>query len=468
MKIYNSFTSTKEEFVPRIPGKVGIYVCGITTYDYLHLGHARMLVAFDIVTRYLRASGYKVDYVRNITDIDDKIINRASENGELYSDLTARFIDAMHEDEAALGVLPPDQEPRATGHIDEIVALIQTLVEKDHAYPAANGDVYFSVSSFADYGRLSKKKMDELLDGARIEVGELKRDPRDFVLWKHAEEGAVGWDSPWGYGRPGWHIECSAMSGCCLGENFDIHGGGSDLLFPHHENEVAQSEAANGVKFANLWMHNGALRIDNEKMSKSLGNFFTVREVLKLYDAEVLRHLLIASHYRSAINYSEQSLKQSESVLERFYNALKGLDTSGAKSLANSRHEKAFKAAMDDDFNTAGAFSALMEIVKEINNLKPQASPESEERANQLGALLIRLGAVLGLLQRTPEDFLRRDIDDDVDAAHIEALIAARAQARSDRDWALADQIRDELSALNVVVEDGGASGSGWRIEKPE
>ena len=258
------------------------------------------------------------------------------------------------------------------------------------------------------------------------------------------------------------------MSGCCLGENFDIHGGGSDLLFPHHENEVAQSEAANGVKFANLWMHNGPLRIDNEKMSKSLGNFFTVREVLKLYDAEVLRHLLIASHYRSAINYSEQSLKQSESVLERFYNALKGLDTSGAKSLANSRHEKAFKAAMDDDFNTAGAFSALMEIVKEINNLKPQASPESDERANQLGALLIRLGAVLGLLQRTPEDFLRRDIDDGVDAAHIEALIAARAQARNDRDWALADQIRDELSALNVVVEDGGASGSGWRIEKPE
>ncbi|MDB2553513.1 cysteine--tRNA ligase [Gammaproteobacteria bacterium] len=468
MKIYNSFTGTKEEFVPRQPGKVGIYVCGITTYDYLHLGHARMLVAFDIVTRYLRSSGYEVDYVRNITDIDDKIINRANENGELYSDLTARFIDAMHEDEAALGVLPPDQEPRATGHIDEIVTLIQTLVEKDHAYPAANGDVYFSVSSFADYGRLSKKKMDELLDGARIEVGELKRDPRDFVLWKHAEEGAVGWDSPWGYGRPGWHIECSAMSGCCLGENFDIHGGGSDLLFPHHENEVAQSEAANGVKFANLWMHNGPLRIDDEKMSKSLGNFFTVREVLKRYDAEVLRHLLIASHYRSAINYSEQSLKQSESVLERFYNALKGLETGSAKSLANSRYEKAFKAAMDDDFNTAGAFGALMDIVKEINQLKPQASPEAEERASQLGALLIRLGAVLGLLQRAPEDFLRRDIDDGVDAAHIEGLIAARAQARSDRDWALADQIRDELSELNVVVEDGGAGGSGWRIEKPE
>ncbi len=467
MQIYNSFTQRKEEFVPREAGKVGIYVCGITTYDYLHLGHARMLVAFDIVTRYLRSRGLEVDYVRNITDIDDKIINRAKENGELFSELTARFISAMHEDEAALGVLPPDQEPRATGHIGEIVALIQTLVDKDHAYPASNGDVYFSVTSFADYGRLSKKKMDELLDGARIEIGELKRDPRDFVLWKRAEEGAVGWDSPWGYGRPGWHIECSAMSSCCLGDNFDIHGGGSDLLFPHHENEIAQSEAANGVKFANLWMHNGPLRIDNEKMSKSLGNFFTVREVLKVYDAEVLRHLLIASHYRSAINYSDQGLKQSESTLERFYNALKGLDIENAKTLANSRYEKAFVAAMDDDFNTAEAFGVLMDVVKEVNQLKAEPSEANTELAGQLGALLVRLGAILGILQRAPEDFLRRGMDAGVDAEHIEALIAAREQARADKNWAEADRIRDELAALHVVVEDGARGGSGWRIEQP-
>jgi len=466
MKIYNSFTQTKEEFVPREAGKVGIYVCGITTYDYLHLGHARMLVAFDVVTRYLRSKGFSVEYVRNITDIDDKIINRANENGEHFTDLTSRFIDAMHEDESALGVLPPDQEPRATAHIGEIVSLIQTLIEKDHAYPAANGDVYFSVSSFDDYGKLSKKKMDELLDGARIEIGELKRDPRDFVLWKRAEEGGVGWDSPWGYGRPGWHIECSAMSSCCLGDTFDIHGGGSDLLFPHHENEIAQSEAATGVKFANLWMHNGPLRVDNEKMSKSLGNFFTVREVLKVYDAEVLRHLLIASHYRSAINYSEQSLQQSESTLERLYNALKGLDTAGAKMLTNSRFEKAFVAAMDDDFNTAEAFAVLMDVVKEINRLKAESESDLGT-VNQLGALLVRLGSVLGILQRTPEAFLRRGMDESVDANHIEALIAARKQARADKNWAEADRIRDELAALHVVVEDGASGGSGWRIDAP-
>jgi cysteinyl-tRNA synthetase len=466
MKIYNSFTQTKEEFVPREAGKVGIYVCGITTYDYLHLGHARMLVAFDVVTRYLRSKGFSVEYVRNITDIDDKIINRANENGEHFTDLTSRFIDAMHEDESALGVLPPDQEPRATAHIGEIVSLIQTLIEKDHAYPAANGDVYFSVSSFDDYGKLSKKKMAELLDGARIEIGELKRDPRDFVLWKRAEEGGVGWDSPWGYGRPGWHIECSAMSSCCLGDTFDIHGGGSDLLFPHHENEIAQSEAATGVKFANLWMHNGPLRVDNEKMSKSLGNFFTVREVLKVYDAEVLRHLLIASHYRSAINYSEQSLQQSESTLERLYNALKGLDTAGAKTLTNSRFEKAFVAAMDDDFNTAEAFAVLMDIVKEINRLKAESESDLGT-VNQLGALLVRLGSVLGILQRTPEAFLRRGMDESVDANHIEALIAARKQARADKNWAEADRIRDELAALHVVVEDGASGGSGWRIDAP-
>lgn len=461
LTIYNSLTQTKEEFKPINEGKIGIYVCGITTYDYLHLGHARMMVAFDVVTRYLRARGFEVNYVRNITDIDDKILNRASENGELFSDLTDRFIEAMHEDEAALAVLPPDVEPRATGHITEIVDMIKLLVEKDMAYKADNGDVYFSVMSFPGYGKLSKKKMDELLDGARIEVGELKKDPRDFVLWKSSPDDGVGWDSPWGYGRPGWHIECSAMSTCCLGDNFDIHGGGSDLLFPHHENEVAQSEAATGTRFANVWMHNGPLRVDNEKMSKSLNNFFTVREILEDYDAEVVRHLLIASHYRSPINYSEQSLGQSTSVLERFYNCLKGLDIENAKSLTNSRFEKAFFAAMDDDFNTPEAFSVLFEMVKEINKNK---EPDSG-LANQLGALLVRLANLLGLLQSTPEEFLRRNVATDVDEQEIDQLIAARKQARADKDWARADEIRDQLAAMKVVVEDG-ADGSGWRIER--
>jgi len=461
IKIYNSLTHKKEEFKPREAGKVGIYVCGITTYDYLHLGHARMLLAFDVVTRYLRASGFDVTYVRNITDIDDKIINRAKENGELFSDLTRRFIDAMHEDERALSVLPPDVEPRATSHIEEIVAMIERLLAKDMAYKVSNGDVYFSVMNFPDYGKLSKKKMDELLDGARIEVGELKKDPRDFVLWKSSPDDGVGWDSPWGYGRPGWHIECSAMSTCCLGDNFDIHGGGSDLLFPHHENEVAQSEAATGKTFANVWMHNGPLRVDNEKMSKSLNNFFTVREILENYDAEVIRHLLIASHYRSPINYSEQSLRQSISVLERFYNALKDLDTAGAKSLTNSRFEKAFYAAMDDDFNTPEAFSVLFEMVKEINRQKF----EDPDAANQLAALLVKLGGILGLLQSPPEEFLRGNVAAEVDAQKVDQLIAAREQARGDKDWATADRIRDQLAEMKVVVEDG-AGGSGWRVER--
>ncbi len=461
LTIYNSLTQTKEEFNPREEGKIGIYVCGITTYDYLHLGHARMLVAFDVVTRYLRARGYAVNYVRNITDIDDKILNRAKENGELFSDLTDRFIEAMHEDETALAVLPPDQEPRATGHINEIVNLIQVLLEKDMAYRADNGDVYFSVTNFPDYGKLSKKKMDELLNGARIEIGELKKDPRDFVLWKASADDGVGWDSPWGYGRPGWHIECSAMSTSCLGDSFDIHGGGLDLLFPHHENEVAQSEAATGTHFANVWMHNGPLRVDNEKMSKSLNNFFTVREILENYDAEVVRHLLIASHYRSPINYSEQSLRQSASVLARFYNALKDLDTSNAKSLTNSRFEKAFFTAMDDDFNTPAAFSVLFEMVKEINKQKASDS----DAANQLGALLVRLANMLGILQSSPDEFLRGKISREVNAEEVEQLIAAREQARADKDWAQADEIRDRLAEMEVVIEDS-TSGSGWRIER--
>lgn len=454
-------THAKEDFRPIDEGKVRIYVCGLTVYDYTHLGHARMLVAFDVIVRYLRASGFDVTYVRNITDIDDKILQRATENQELFSDLTARFIEAMHEDEKALAIIPPDQEPRATGHIDEIISMIEILIDKEFAYKADNGDVYFSVMRFPDYGKLSKKKMDELLDGARIEVGELKQDPRDFVLWKASGDGGVGWDSPWGYGRPGWHIECSAMSTSALGNNFDIHGGGTDLLFPHHENEIAQSECATAAKFANLWMHNGPLRVDNEKMSKSLGNFFTVREVLKKYNAEVIRHLLIASHYRSPINYSEQSLQQSAKALERFYISLQDLDIKQAKSLTNSRFEKTFFEAMDDDFNTAEAFGVLFELVTEINKQKG----ENMDLANQLGKLLVRLGGILGILQSSPADFLRGDELIEIDAATIDQLIAEREKARVEKNWALADEIRDQLTTMKVVVEDG-ANGSSWRIER--
>jgi len=454
-------TQAKEDFRPIDEGKVRIYVCGLTVYDNTHLGHARMLVAFDVIVRYLRARGFDVTYVRNITDIDDKILQRATENQELFSDLTARFIDAMHEDEKALAILPPDQEPRATGHIDEIISMIEILIDKEFAYKAENGDVYFSVMRFPDYGKLSKKKMDELLDGARIEVGELKQDPRDFVLWKASGDGGVGWDSPWGYGRPGWHIECSAMSTSALGNNFDIHGGGTDLLFPHHENEIAQSECATDSKFANLWMHNGPLRVDNEKMSKSLSNFFTVREVLKKYSAEVVRHLLIASHYRSPINYSEQSLQQSAKALERFYISLQGLDIENAKSLTNSRFEKTFFAAMDDDFNTAEAFGVLFELVTEINKQKG----EDMDLASQLGKLLVKLGDILGILQSSPADFLRDNESIEIDAAIIDQLVAEREQARVEKNWGLADEIRDQLTEMKVVVEDG-ADGSSWRIER--
>src|SRR5690606_25186994 len=352
LHIYNTLTQRKEVFQPIEPGKVRMYVCGLTTYDYSHIGHARMLVAFDVVVRYLRAAGFKVTYVRNITDIDDKIIRRANENGEPFTALTERFIGLMHEDETALGVLRPDIEPRATQYIDQIIAMTQALIDNGKAYAADNGDVYFAVASFPDYARLSRKNPDELLAGARIEVGEAKRDPRDFALWKAAKSGEPGWDSPWGYGRPGWHIECSAMSTTCLGHTFDIHGGGTDLMFPHHDNEIAQSEGATGCHFVNTWMHNGPVRVDNEKMSKSLGNFFTSREVLKQYPAEVVRYFLVSSHYRSHINYSEDNLKTAWAALERFYHALKGLDLAAVEPVADSPFEREFHTAMQDDFNT--------------------------------------------------------------------------------------------------------------------
>ena len=459
--IYNTLTHEKEEFRPINKGKVGIYVCGLTVYDYTHLGHARMLVSFDVIVRHLRAKGFEVTYVRNITDIDDKILARATENKEVFSDLTARFIASMHEDEEALSVLPPDSEPRATEHIASMISMINTLVQKDYAYKAENGDVYFSVVNFPEYGKLSKKKMDELLDGARVGVGELKRDPRDFVLWKSSKDGSVGWDSPWGYGRPGWHIECSAMSTEALGNNFDIHGGGSDLLFPHHENEIAQSQCATGCKFANYWMHNGPLRVDNEKMSKSLDNFFTVREVLKSYSPEVIRYLLISSHYRSPINYSEQSLQQSAKALERVYIGLKGLELKSAKSLTNSRYERAYFEAMDDDFNTPEALGILFEMVAEINKIRST----NFDLACQLGKLLLRLGNFLGILNLSPEEFLRGEDDLNINRSEIDNLIQERETARAVKNWQRADEIRDQLLKMKVVVEDN-ASGSDWRVER--
>ena len=461
ISIYNTLSHRKEEFSPIKKDKVGIYVCGLTVYDYTHLGHARMLVAFDVIVRHLRSKGMDVHYVRNITDIDDKILERAAENNEIFSDLTARFIDAMHEDEKALSIVPPDSEPRATDYIPHMINMIEVLIQKDHAYKADNGDVYFSVPNFPDYGKLSRKRMDELLEGARIEIGELKRDPRDFVLWKASPDGSVGWDSPWGYGRPGWHIECSAMSMDTLGECFDIHGGGSDLLFPHHENEIAQSCCASGTKFANYWMHNGPLRVDNAKMSKSLGNFFTVREVLKEYSPEVVRYLLISSHYRSPINYSEESLNQSAKALERIYIGLNGLDIASAKSLANSRYEKAYFQAMDDDFNTPEALSVLFQIIAEINRIRET----NFNLACQLGKLILRLGNYLGILYSSPDQFLMGEGISAVNKDQIDKLIVERERARADKNWQRADEIREQLSSMRVVVEDS-TSGSSWRIER--
>jgi len=460
LKIYNTLTHQKEEFKPIEPGKIRMYVCGLTTYDYSHIGHARMLVAFDVIVRYLRASGFAVTYVRNITDVDDKIIQRAKENNEPFNELTDRFIAFMHDDEKALNVSPPDIEPRATAHIKDIISIIEQLISKGFAYVAENSDVYYAVNKFQNYGKLSRKNPEELLAGARIDIEESKRDPRDFTLWKQAKEGEPGWDSPWGYGRPGWHIECSAMSSCCLGETFDIHGGGSDLMFPHHENEIAQSEAASGKKFVHTWMHNGPVRVDDEKMSKSLGNFFTIREVLKKYPAEVIRYFLLSSHYRSAINYSEENLQTAYGALERFYNALKGIETTQHNAVENSDYEKRFHTAMDDDFNTPEAIGVLFELVREINRVKDSDARQAE----QLVALLKKLGGVLGILEMPAEEFLRKG-SADIDAEHVETLIAQRKQARADKDWPKADQIRDELAALNVVLEDKDGVTT-WRIER--
>ena len=461
--IYNTLTRRKERFTPIEPNRIRMYVCGMTVYDYCHLGHARVLVAFDVITRYLRAVGYAVEYVRNITDIDDKILQRAAANGEPFTALTARFIDCMHEDEARLGVLPPDQEPRATEHMDDIIAMIATLVERGYAYRTDHGDVYYAVSRFAEYGRLSGKKPDELLAGARVEVGERKRDPRDFALWKAAGQGDVSWPSPWGPGRPGWHIECSAMSRQCLGAHFDIHGGGPDLPFPHHENEIAQSEAANGCQFVNVWMHAGAVRVDGEKMSKSLGNFFTIRDILGDYHPETVRYVLVNSHYRSAINYSRENLDNARAALNRFYTALRGLPEVSARALLELDQTDAyvlrFRAAMEDDFNTPVALAVLFELVTAMNVAR--AASQRDALLHMAGTLK-SLGGLLGLLQAEPEAFLQAGAAGALADAAIEALIEERLQARRSRDIARADAIRVELGEQGVALEDT-REGTVWK-----
>ena len=458
LHIYNSLSHKKELFTPIEPGKVKMYVCGMTVYDLCHLGHARVLVVFDTVTRYMRYSGYDVTYIRNITDIDDKIIARANENAEDFNALTTRFIQAMHEDAAELGVLPPNDEPKATASMDDIISMVTTLIEKGHAYAADNGDVYYDISSFKNYGQLSGKKLEDLRAGERVAIDHNKNDPLDFVLWKAAKPDEPSWDSPWGKGRPGWHIECSAMSTCCLGNHFDIHGGGQDLQFPHHENEIAQSEAATGEKFVNLWMHNGFVRINDEKMSKSLGNFFTVREILKLYQGEEIRYFVLASHYRSPLNYSDQLLDNARSSLTRLYNALRGLDVSSVSIVEDEAVAK-FNKAMDDDFNTSEAIAVLFDLAGQINRLRDDDSALALQKA----AVLKKLANVLGLLESDPETYLQGGAGDGVDVEKVESLIQQRLDARANKDWSEADRIRDELNAMNIELEDKDGK-TIWRL----
>lgn len=459
LQIYNSLTRKKEPFTPIEENHVRMYVCGMTVYDYCHIGHARTVTAFDVVARYLRAKGYQLTYVRNVTDVDDKIIKRAAESGEHFLALTERMIAAMREDFARLGNLPPDHEPKATEYLEGMVAMAAKLIEKGYAYAPGNGDVYYRVNKFEGYGKLSGKVLEDLQAGARIEVDEQKEDPLDFVLWKGAKAGEPSWSSPWGEGRPGWHIECSVMGKQCLGDTFDIHGGGSDLIFPHHENEIAQSEACNSAKFVNTWMHSGAIRIDNVKMSKSLGNFFTIREVLDKYDAELVRYFMISSHYRSPINYSEDSLKEAGIRLERLYTGLKGLDLFGITAAQQTEFEARFFKAMDDDFNTPEALAVLFDLVRHVNTLRAQ----QDEALLPMAALLVQLGGILGILQREPEAFLKSGAE--VDEVWIESMIQQRTDAKKNRDFAEADRIRDALAEEGIVLLDS-REGTTWQIER--
>ena len=451
LKIFNSIAREKQTFVPILAGKVSMYVCGMTVYDFCHLGHARVMVVFDMVNRWLRSSGFDVNYVRNITDIDDKIIKRANENGESIADLTQRFIDAMNEDSDALGILRPDIEPRATAHIQGMIDMISALIEKGHAYHADNGDVFYSVNSFKTYGKLSGKSLEDLRAGERVEVDTFKRDPMDFVLWKSVKPNEPSWDSPWGKGRPGWHIECSVMSACHLGNHFDIHGGGQDLQFPHHENEIAQSEAAHDCTMANYWMHNGFVRVDDEKMSKSLGNFFTIRDVLKKYDAEVVRFFILRAHYRSPLNYSDKHLDDAKQALTRLYNALRGFSVDAMYDQQDVSAVN-FKAAMNDDFNTPEAMAVLFDLANELN----------KTRDSKVAAQLKGLANLLGLLNRNPESFLKAGNADSDELSKIEQLILARTEAKQAKNFLEADKIRQDLMAQGVILEDS-PQGTTWR-----
>ncbi|SEK40032.1 cysteinyl-tRNA synthetase [Colwellia chukchiensis] len=457
LQIYNTLSRKKEVFKPITANKVGLYVCGITIYDLCHIGHARTYVAFDIIARYFKYLGYELTHVRNITDVDDKIIQRAHENGESCDALTKRMTEQMYQDFDDLNIMRPDIAPTVTGHMDDIIALVVRLIEREHAYIAANGDVMFDVSSYKDYGKLSMQNLDMLQAGARVDVDENKRSPLDFVLWKMAKPDEPSWDSPWGKGRPGWHIECSAMNSKHLGEHFDIHGGGSDLQFPHHENEIAQSCCAFDTPYVNYWMHGGMVQINKEKMSKSLNNFFTLRSVLDEYDAESVRFFLTSSHYRSQLNYSQENLEQARASLERLYTALRGV-TPIKVALAGNPYVQRFEKAMNDDFNCPEAMPVLFELAKEINRIKATAS----EEAGKLAYILIALGEVLGIAQSAPEDFLQGKGSNSDEVAEIEALIKQRNDARANKDWAMADDARDKLAALNVILEDSVA-GTTWR-----
>ncbi|HFD31382.1 MAG TPA: cysteine--tRNA ligase [Gammaproteobacteria bacterium] len=460
LQVYNSLTNQKEKFTPIDAGKVRMYVCGMTVYDYCHLGHARVMVVFDMINRYLKEAGYDVTYIRNITDIDDKIIERANQNGEAFSDLTQRFIDAMRADEQTLGNLPPSLEPRATDYMPNIISMIETLIHKDYAYAADNGDVYYSVSSFPEYGKLSGRNLEDLRAGERIKIDLSKKDPLDFVLWKAAKPGEPFWESPWGKGRPGWHIECSAMSTHHLGNHFDIHGGGHDLQFPHHENEIAQSEACTGEHFANYWLHNGFIRVNKEKMSKSLGNFFTIRDVLKTYKGEEIRYYILTSHYRSPLNYSTDQLDSARSSLDRLYTSLRGLSLQ-QQALPDTDYEKRFHEAMDDDFNTPEALAVLFELARETNRLRNNNSKD----VHHAGALLKKLANILGLLEGDIESWFKGDnshSEDNMSDDEIESLIARRITAKKNKNWAEADTIRDQLNTLDIELEDT-PTGTHWR-----
>ena len=465
--LYNSEQRKKVEFVPRKEGRIDLYVCGMTVYDYCHIGHARVMVAFDYIIRFLRSQGWKVKYVRNITDIDDKIIKRANENGESITELTDRFITAMNEDAESLGCLAPDEAPRATEFIPQMQNMIGTLVDNGTAYPADNGDVYFQVEKFAKYGRLSGRKLEDMQAGAseRVDVEVDKKHPFDFVLWKHAKENEPSWASPWGNGRPGWHIECSAMSTCCLGNHFDIHGGGSDLTFPHHENEIAQSEAATGEQYVNYWMHVGFINVDGEKMSKSLGNFFTIRDVMEKFHPEVIRYFIVSSHYRSPVNFSDVALKEAKNVLSRFYHSFKAYQAVYGEKLVETLDDtlvERFNAAMRDDFNTSEAIAALFEINKALNSAVKE---ENAEQAAIYYATLRHLTNILGLVQYNVDEFLKSDIGQEalgLSPEQIEDLIQQRVDAKKAKEFARADEIRQSLLDQGVVLEDT-RQGTVWR-----